>query len=143
MAQIVVIGGGLVGLTAGMLLARDGHQVTVTERDAAGPRGRAGDVWQRWDRRGVNQFRQLHFMLPRWRAVMERELPEVIAELEALGGVRTSMLGTLPLKVSMASRACRTAPIGKRSSITWGAPMRRPCPAATSRAGWPASVHPM
>ena len=96
MAQIVVIGGGLVGLTAGMLLARDGHQVTVTERDAAGPRGRAGDVWQRWDRRGVNQFRQLHFMLPRWRAVMERELPEVIAELEALGGVRTSMLGTLP-----------------------------------------------
>ena len=96
MAQIVVIGGGLVGLTAGMLLARDGHQVTVTERDAAGPRGRAGDVWQRWDRRGVNQFRQLHFMLPRWRAVMERELPEVIAELEALGGVRTSMLGALP-----------------------------------------------
>jgi 2-polyprenyl-6-methoxyphenol hydroxylase-like FAD-dependent oxidoreductase len=96
MAQIVVIGSGLAGLTAGMLLARDGHQVTVTERDAAGPRGRAGDVWQRWDRRGVNQFRQLHFMLPRWRAVMERELPEVIAELEALGGVRTSMLGALP-----------------------------------------------
>lgn len=96
MAQIVVMGGGLVGLTAGMLLARDGHQVTVLERDAAGPRGRAGDLWQRWDRRGVNQFRQLHFMLPRWRAVMERELPEVIAELEALGGVRISMLGALP-----------------------------------------------
>ena len=44
----------------------------------------------------MNQFRQLHFMLPRWRAVMERELPEVIAGLEALGGVRTSMLGALP-----------------------------------------------
>ena len=29
MAQIVVMGGGLNGLTAGMLLARDGHQVTV------------------------------------------------------------------------------------------------------------------
>ena len=96
MAQIVVMGGGLVGLTAGMLLARDGHQVTVLERDAAGPKGRAGDLWQRWDRRGVNQFRQLHFMLPRWRAVMERELPEVIAGLETLGGVRTSMLGALP-----------------------------------------------
>ncbi len=80
MAQIVVMGGGLVGLTAGMLLARDGHQVTVLERDAGGPKGRATDLWQRWDRRGVNQFRQLHFMLPRWRAVMERELPEVITE---------------------------------------------------------------
>ena len=96
MAHIVVMGGGLNGLTAGILLARDGHQVTVTERDAAGPRGNAGDLWQRWDRRGVNQFRQLHFMLPRWRAVMERELPEVITGLEALGGVRTSMLGALP-----------------------------------------------
>ena len=96
MAEIVVMGGGLNGLTAGMLLARDGHQVTVLERDAAGPRGRAGDLWQRWDRRGVNQFRQLHFMLPRWRAVMERELPEVITGLEDLGGVRTSMLGALP-----------------------------------------------
>jgi 2-polyprenyl-6-methoxyphenol hydroxylase-like FAD-dependent oxidoreductase len=90
------MGGGLNGLTAGMLLARDGHQVTVLERDAAGPRGRAADLWQRWDRRGVNQFRQLHFMLPRWRAEMERELPEVITGLEDLGGVRTSMLGSLP-----------------------------------------------
>src|SRR6185436_12603882 len=35
-------------------------------------------------------------MLPRWRAVMERELPEVITGLEDLGGVRTSMLGALP-----------------------------------------------
>ena len=96
MAHIVVMGGGLVGLTAGILLARDGHRVTVTERDAAGPRGHAADLWQRWDRRGVNQFRQLHFMLPRWRAEMERELPEVLAGLEALGGVRTSMLGALP-----------------------------------------------
>ena len=96
MAHIVVMGGGLNGLTAGILLARDGHQVTVTERDPASPRGNAGDLWQRWDRRGVNQFRQVHFMLPRWRAEMERELPEVIAGLEALGGVRTSMLGALP-----------------------------------------------
>ena len=52
MAHIVVIGGGLVGLTTGILLARDGHQVTVTERDTAGPRGNAMDLWQRWDRRG-------------------------------------------------------------------------------------------
>ena len=96
MAHIVVMGGGLNGLTAGILLARDGHQVTITERDPASPRGNAGDLWQRWDRRGVNQFRQVHFMLPRWRAEMERELPEVIAGLEALGGVRTSMLGALP-----------------------------------------------
>ena len=100
MARIVIMGGGLNGLTAGMLLARDGHRVTILERDAARPAGDAAELWRQWDRRGVNQFRQLHFMLPRWRAEMERELPEVIAELEALGGTRTSMLSTLPAEMT-------------------------------------------
>ena len=100
MAEIVVMGAGLNGLAAGMLLARDGHRVTVLERDAEAPRGSAGELWQRWDRRGVNQFRQLHFMLPRWRALMERELPAVIAELEAMGGARTNMVGALPAEMT-------------------------------------------
>ena len=98
--RIVIMGGGLNGLTAGMLLARDGHRVTILERDAARPAGDAARLWRQWDRRGVNQFRQLHFMLPRWRAEMERELPEVIAELEALGGARTSVLSTLPAEMT-------------------------------------------
>jgi phytoene dehydrogenase-like protein len=35
MARILVLGGGVCGLTAGMLLSRDGHEVTVLERDSA------------------------------------------------------------------------------------------------------------
>jgi 2-polyprenyl-6-methoxyphenol hydroxylase-like FAD-dependent oxidoreductase len=95
-AEIVVMGAGLNGLTAGMLLARDRHRVTVLERDAAAPAGSAAELWQRWERRGVNQFRQLHFMLPRWRALMERELPAVIAKLEAMGGTRINVVSALP-----------------------------------------------
>lgn len=78
MAEVLVLGAGLNGLATAMLLARDGHRVTALERDAAGPSGSAEELWQRWERRGVNQFRQLHFMLPRWRLLMERELPAVI-----------------------------------------------------------------
>ena len=36
------------------------------------------EAWDDWERRGVNQFRMLHFFLPRFREVLERELPEVI-----------------------------------------------------------------
>src|SRR6478672_438092 len=36
-AEILVLGAGLCGLSTAMLLARDGHQVTVLERDPAAP----------------------------------------------------------------------------------------------------------
>ena len=100
MAEVLVLGAGLNGLATAMLLALDGHRVTVLERDAAQPSGSAEELWQRWERRGVNQFRQLHFMLPRWRALMERELPAVIAELEAMGGARVNVVGALPTELS-------------------------------------------
>ena len=95
MAEILVLGAGLCGLSTAMLLARDGHQVTVLERDPDSPPEPA-QAWEAWERRGVNQFRLPHFMLPPWRARMEQELPEVLAEVLAAGGMRFDMLATLP-----------------------------------------------
>ena len=45
MARIIVIGGGVGGLTTAMLLARDGHDVTVLERDPAAPPDSADEAW--------------------------------------------------------------------------------------------------
>jgi 2-polyprenyl-6-methoxyphenol hydroxylase-like FAD-dependent oxidoreductase len=39
MAEVLVLGAGLNGLATAMLLAGDGHTVTVLERDAAEPAG--------------------------------------------------------------------------------------------------------
>jgi len=39
MSNIVVLGAGLNGLATAMLLARDGHEVTILERDPAEPQG--------------------------------------------------------------------------------------------------------
>ncbi|WP_326725808.1 FAD-dependent oxidoreductase [Streptomyces sp. NBC_00243] len=95
MARILVLGAGLCGLSTALLLARDGHQVTVLERDPAEP-PQAAQLWEAWQRPGVNQFLLPHLMLPRWRAEMDRELPEVLHELEAVGGLRINLLAMLP-----------------------------------------------
>jgi 2-polyprenyl-6-methoxyphenol hydroxylase-like FAD-dependent oxidoreductase len=98
-AQVLILGAGVGGLTTAMLLARDGHDVTVLERDPAGPPPveRAGEAWDRWQRRGVNQFRLAHFMLPPWWAQMRLELPEVRPALQAAGALRCNVLEALPV----------------------------------------------
>jgi len=100
MAEIVVVGGGLVGHCSAMLLAADGHAVTVLERDPAPPPGSADEAWRDWTRRGVNQFHMIHYFLPRFRAIVERDLPEVAATLDADGALRFNPLEAVPEQVS-------------------------------------------
>jgi len=46
-----------------MLLAGDGHQVTVLERDPDGPPADLNEAWEHWQRPGLNQFRMAHAFL--------------------------------------------------------------------------------
>ena len=58
MSNVVICGGGICGLGAALLLARDGHDVTVLERDRS-PLPESGEqAWEVWERNGVAQFRQ-------------------------------------------------------------------------------------
>ncbi len=60
MADIIVLGGGLCGLASALLLARDGHEVTVLEQDPDPVPDTPAEAWERWHRGGVAQFRQPH-----------------------------------------------------------------------------------
>jgi 2-polyprenyl-6-methoxyphenol hydroxylase-like FAD-dependent oxidoreductase len=56
--SIVVLGGGVAGLSAALAFARDGHRVTIVERDdlIVGEPLEALD----WDRKGIPHFMQPH-----------------------------------------------------------------------------------
>jgi len=92
MARIVVVGAGVVALGTAMLLAGDNHEITVLERDPDPPPGDPAEAWERWQRPGLNQFRQGHVFLPGFRSVVEAELPEVAKALQAAGALRLNMI---------------------------------------------------
>ncbi len=96
MARIVVLGGGVCGLASGLLLARDGHEVTVLERDADPVPESVDEAWEKWSRDGVTQFRMAHFLQPAGRVVLEQELPDVFAALVSAGALRLDVLGLMP-----------------------------------------------
>jgi 2-polyprenyl-6-methoxyphenol hydroxylase-like FAD-dependent oxidoreductase len=95
MARVGIIGAGVCGLLAGTFLARDGHEVSIFERDPGEPGATAEQSWQGWERKGVTQFRQLHYLQARFRQEIERELPELIDEMVALGAVRYGLSRTI------------------------------------------------
>jgi 2-polyprenyl-6-methoxyphenol hydroxylase-like FAD-dependent oxidoreductase len=101
MGSIVVAGGGVTGLCVAIMLARDGHEVTVLEPDKHGPPAVAQTAWEHWDRPGVVQFRQPHNFFPRFRRVCDEELPGFTARLLAAGCRTVDPLGSPELGGSM------------------------------------------
>lgn len=89
--EIAIVGGGTGGLLTAALLAGDGHDVAVFERDPAEPPS-PGEAWEHWERRGVNQFRLPHFLLPAFRQLSKTELPGLVEALEAHGAHTFDML---------------------------------------------------
>ncbi|HET8750621.1 MAG TPA: hypothetical protein VFM42_07755, partial [Sphingomicrobium sp.] len=81
-----------------MLLARDGHQVTILEKDRGEPPATIDECWDGWVRKGVAQFRQPHNFMPRLRLILEVDLPDVQADLIKAGASRFDMLNPIPAR---------------------------------------------
>ncbi len=92
MAELLVVGGGISGLSAGMLLARDGHTVTLLERDGDAPPETAAEIWADWERPGVTQFRLPHYFQPRMTLELTREVPEVLDTAVGMGALRSNLV---------------------------------------------------
>src|SRR4051812_995343 len=82
--SVVVMGGGVAGLATALLLAREGHRVTLIERDSLQSGGEAAAAPE-WPRGGIPHFLQPHAFIPRGRSELRRHLPDVYAALLGAG----------------------------------------------------------
>ena len=96
MGSVVVCGGGMVGSLTAMMLAADGHDVTVLEADPVGPGEIGAGAWGSWDRKGVAQFHQPHSVFPKFRHVLDAELPGLNERLAGAGCAEWDVLAALP-----------------------------------------------
>ena len=92
MGTIVIAGGGMCGMAAAMMLADDGHDVTVLERDAAPPPPDVDSAFEGWDRRSVAQFGLAHFLTARGTAILREQLPTAYRLLSDNGGYHWNLV---------------------------------------------------
>src|SRR5437764_1494178 len=93
--RVVVIGAGVGGLGAALALSRDGHDVTVLERDRT-PLPADADEAFHWDRRGAPQVRHSHALLARLRNLLRDRYPDVLDALFAAGVTEWPLTDPMP-----------------------------------------------
>jgi 2-polyprenyl-6-methoxyphenol hydroxylase-like FAD-dependent oxidoreductase len=97
--DVAVVGGGMAGMLAALMLARDGHRVTVYERDDTDLPDTADEAFDGWDRRGVSHARQSHALLGRLRKILKAWAPDVLEELLEQGATELTFERVLPPEI--------------------------------------------
>lgn len=111
------MGGGVAGLATAVLLSRDGHQVTLLERDPldTGP----ADAAPAWRRRGIPHFLQPHAFIPRGRLELRSNLPDVYDALLAAGAWDVDLRRKLPGEVQAEDEVLQYLAV-RRPVVEWG-----------------------
>jgi 2-polyprenyl-6-methoxyphenol hydroxylase-like FAD-dependent oxidoreductase len=88
----VVIGSGITGLAAALVLSDRGARVTLLERDPAADVPTASEAFVAWERKGAPQVRHSHAFLGRLRNLLRDRYPELLEALIAAGARELRMM---------------------------------------------------
>ena len=94
--SILVIGSGIAGLASALALSRDGHQVTVLDRDAPPPATSPDEAFTEWNRRGVGHVRHSHAFLAVLYQLLRDTYPDLLQRLLDAGCRELTFEDTLP-----------------------------------------------
>jgi 2-polyprenyl-6-methoxyphenol hydroxylase-like FAD-dependent oxidoreductase len=100
--RVVVVGGSVCGLFVALLLSRDGHEVTVLERDAAPLPESPERAFHAWRRPGAPQTRHSHAFLARLHAGLRERAPALLDALLAAGAEPLHFRDLLPPSLAAA-----------------------------------------
>jgi flavin-dependent dehydrogenase len=90
--RVVVIGGSIAGLTAGLALCRQGHQVTILERDAQPIPDSPDEAASSWRRGGIPQVHQGHGFISRARSELVTHAPDLWQDLLDAGATELPLI---------------------------------------------------
>jgi 2-polyprenyl-6-methoxyphenol hydroxylase-like FAD-dependent oxidoreductase len=109
MAEVVIIGAGIAGLSAALLLGRQGQRVILCERDPAPVPETIEEMWSDWPRPGVPQARLGHSFTPLFHRLLRERAPDVLARLWAAGSLRWDVAAQrrLPADADLVGILCR------------------------------------
>lgn len=82
--RVLIVGGGVGGLSAALAFGRQGHEVTVIERDPLPPTATAEEAFAA-ERRGAPQAHQTHGFLAKIAVTLRERFPDVLESLHAVG----------------------------------------------------------